>query len=57
MEGLLFLEEMNERGGWKNRWQAQVSELKRRSMEKEAGGNMSWAARMRGQRKESSSEL
>ncbi|XP_044478731.1 chaperone protein dnaJ 20, chloroplastic-like [Mangifera indica] len=48
--------EMEDRGEWKNRWQSQLSELKRRSMNKEASGNMSWGARMRRQREELSKE-
>ncbi|OMO88534.1 hypothetical protein COLO4_20218 [Corchorus olitorius] len=43
-------EDLDERGEWKNRWQSQLSELKRRSMNKDARGNMSWGARMRRQR-------
>ncbi|XP_052207036.1 chaperone protein dnaJ 20, chloroplastic-like [Diospyros lotus] len=50
-------EPMEERSEWKNRWQVQLSELKRRSMYKDARGNMSWGARMRRQRNESSSDL
>ncbi|MED6130784.1 hypothetical protein PIB30_003805 [Stylosanthes scabra] len=45
---------------WKSRWQSQLSELKRRSrsksMSKDEGGNMSWAARMRQKRNEASDE-
>ncbi|KAJ7957246.1 Chaperone protein dnaJ 20 chloroplastic [Quillaja saponaria] len=44
-----IFEEKNE---WKNRWQAQVSELKKRSMKKDAGEAMSWGARMRRRRDE-----
>ncbi|KAL3507271.1 hypothetical protein ACH5RR_032653 [Cinchona calisaya] len=46
-------DQMEEKSEWKSRWQCQVSELKRRSMYKDAG-NMSWGARMRRQRNESS---
>ncbi|XWS35173.1 hypothetical protein CRYUN_Cryun21dG0103200 [Craigia yunnanensis] len=49
-------EELEERGEWRNRWQSQVSELKRRSMTRDARGNMSWGARMRRQRDELSKE-
>ncbi|EOY05165.1 hypothetical protein QUC31_016897 [Theobroma cacao] len=49
-------EELEERSEWKNRWQSQLSELKRRSMNRDARGNMSWGARMRRQRDESSRE-
>lgn len=48
---------MEERYEWKNRWQAQVSELKRRSTNKDAGGNLSWGARMRRRRDELAKEL
>nr|XP_043634371.1 chaperone protein dnaJ 20, chloroplastic-like [Erigeron canadensis] len=40
---------------WRNHWQSQLSELRKRSMYKESGKNASWAARMRKQRSESSS--
>ncbi|KAI9379185.1 hypothetical protein POPTR_017G058400v4 [Populus trichocarpa] len=50
-------EEMEERTEWKNRWQSQLSELKRRSTNKGAGGSMSWAARMRRQREGLSEDL
>ncbi|CAK7328414.1 unnamed protein product [Dovyalis caffra] len=50
-------EEMEERTVWKNRWQSQLSELKRRSTNMDAGGSMSWAARMRRQREGWSEEL
>ncbi|KAJ1407287.1 DnaJ domain containing protein [Sesbania bispinosa] len=43
---------VEQKSEWKSRWQSQLSELKRRSKSKEAGGNMSWAARMRQQRDE-----
>ncbi|CAI0460313.1 unnamed protein product [Linum tenue] len=37
-------EEIGERGDWRNQWQSQVSELKRRSESRSVGGsdNMSW---------------
>ncbi|OAY28299.1 chaperone protein dnaJ 20, chloroplastic [Manihot esculenta] len=50
-------EELEVRGEWKNHWEAQLSELTRRSMNKDAEGNMSWAARMRRQRERSSQEI
>ncbi|KAG5254306.1 CHAPERONE PROTEIN DNAJ 20 CHLOROPLASTIC [Salix purpurea] len=50
-------EGMEGRTEWKNCWQAQVSELKRRSMNKDAGGSASWAARMRRRREGLSDEL
>ncbi|KAM4117173.1 hypothetical protein ACB094_02G105100 [Castanea mollissima] len=43
---------MEEKGDWKNRWQAQLSELKIRSMSKDARGDLSWGARMRRRRDE-----
>ncbi|KAJ0093156.1 hypothetical protein Patl1_26064 [Pistacia atlantica] len=49
--------EMEDRSEWKNRWQSQLSELKRRSMNKDVKGNMSWGARMRRQREELSKDL
>ncbi|XVE84696.1 hypothetical protein DITRI_Ditri17bG0034000 [Diplodiscus trichospermus] len=49
-------EELEERGEWRNRWQSQLSELKRRSMTSDGTGNMSWGARMRRQRDELSKE-
>lgn len=50
-----FDEEVENKNEWRNRWQGQLSELKKRSMYKDAGANMSWGARMRRQREESSS--
>ncbi|XP_011003613.1 PREDICTED: chaperone protein dnaJ 20, chloroplastic-like isoform X2 [Populus euphratica] len=51
-------EEMEGRSEWKNCWQSQLSELKRRSTNKDAGGSsMSWAARMRRRREGLSEEL
>ncbi|KAJ8540112.1 hypothetical protein K7X08_026501 [Anisodus acutangulus] len=47
-------ESMEEKGEWKNHWQSQLSELKRRSMHKDSGSGMSWGARMRRQRNEAS---
>ncbi|GLT97743.1 hypothetical protein SLE2022_152920 [Rubroshorea leprosula] len=44
----------HERSEWKNRWQSQLSELKRRSMNKDAKGNLSWGAQVRRQREEAS---
>lgn len=43
---------MEEKSEWKSRWQSQLSELKRRSMDKDEGGDMSWGARMRRRREE-----
>uniref|UniRef100_A0A7N0UQI9 J domain-containing protein n=1 Tax=Kalanchoe fedtschenkoi TaxID=63787 RepID=A0A7N0UQI9_KALFE len=41
---------------WRNQWQSQLSELKRRSASKEGRGFMSWGARMRRQKSESPME-
>ncbi|KAJ6837189.1 chaperone protein dnaJ 20, chloroplastic-like [Iris pallida] len=50
-----FHEERDDRAEWKNRWQYQVEELKRRSAYNEdSAENLSWGARMRRQRAESS---
>ncbi|XP_016487995.1 chaperone protein dnaJ 20, chloroplastic [Nicotiana tabacum] len=48
-------ESMEDKGEWRNRWQSQLSELKRRSMHKDSSNSMSWGARMRRQRNEASS--
>lgn len=45
-----FHQELKEMSQWKNRWQVQVTELKRRSMNKDSEENLSWGARMRHQR-------
>nr|XP_029118500.1 LOW QUALITY PROTEIN: chaperone protein dnaJ 20, chloroplastic-like [Elaeis guineensis] len=47
-------EELEERSGWRNRWQDQIAELRRRSMNKVAEDNLSWGARMHRRRAESS---
>ncbi|WOL04184.1 chaperone protein dnaJ 20, chloroplastic-like [Canna indica] len=47
-------EEVEERSGWRSRWQDQLSELKRRNRNNDSEGNLSWGARMRRQRPESS---
>ncbi|KAI7753230.1 hypothetical protein M8C21_015623 [Ambrosia artemisiifolia] len=44
-----------EKGEWRGQWESQLSELRKRSMHKESGNNTSWAARMRRERKQSSS--
>ncbi|XVE81262.1 hypothetical protein DITRI_Ditri15bG0049400 [Diplodiscus trichospermus] len=49
-------EELEARTDWRNQWQSQLSELKRRSMNRDSSGNMSWGARMRRQRDELSKE-
>ncbi|XP_008813790.2 chaperone protein dnaJ 20, chloroplastic-like [Phoenix dactylifera] len=51
-----FDEELEDRSGWRDCWQDQISELKRRSMNKDVGENLSWGAQMRRQRAESSIE-
>ncbi|GMH20275.1 hypothetical protein Nepgr_022116 [Nepenthes gracilis] len=38
-----------DRSTWKKRWQNQLTELKKRSIYKDAGENLSWGARMRRQ--------
>ncbi|KAJ6841270.1 chaperone protein dnaJ 20, chloroplastic-like [Iris pallida] len=50
-----FYQELDERTQWKNRWQYQVEELKKKSANNEdaAEENLSWGARMRRQRAES----
>ncbi|KAK3010426.1 hypothetical protein RJ639_011085 [Escallonia herrerae] len=47
-------EQMEEKGEWKSRWESQLSELKRRSMYKDTNENMSWGARMRREKNQSS---
>ncbi|KAL8481106.1 hypothetical protein ACS0TY_027587 [Phlomoides rotata] len=48
-------QEVEDKDEWKSRWQSQLSELKKRSMHKESGDNMSWGARIRKERNHSSS--
>ncbi|KAL9232749.1 hypothetical protein vseg_007820 [Gypsophila vaccaria] len=50
----IFPQETEDKSDWKSRWQSQLSGLKKRSMDKDESGNMSWGARMRQQRDESS---
>ncbi|XP_041001831.1 chaperone protein dnaJ 20, chloroplastic-like [Juglans microcarpa x Juglans regia] len=50
-------EGMEERNDWRNRWQSQLSKLKRRSQNRDAGGDLSWGARMRRRRDELANEL
>ncbi|EYU31495.1 hypothetical protein MIMGU_mgv1a012898mg [Erythranthe guttata] len=50
-----FDEKMEEKSEWKSRWQSQLSGLKRRSVQKDVNDNMSWGARLRRERNESSS--
>ncbi|XP_055813915.1 chaperone protein dnaJ 20, chloroplastic-like [Solanum dulcamara] len=47
-------ESMEDNSEWKNRWNSQLSELKRRNTYKDSGNNMSWGARMRRRRNETS---
>ncbi|KAK4404041.1 Chaperone protein dnaJ 20, chloroplastic [Sesamum angolense] len=47
-------QQMEEKSEWKSRWQSQLSELKRKSMQKDSDDNMSWGARMRRERNQSS---
>ncbi|CAL9113293.1 DnaJ domain [Musa troglodytarum] len=49
-------EELEERSGWRSRWQDQLAGLKKRSMNKKSEGNLSWGARVRKQRAELSTE-
>ncbi|CAL9048156.1 unnamed protein product [Musa banksii] len=49
-------EELEERSGWRSRWQDQLAGLKKRSMNKKSEGNLSWGDRMRKQRTELSTE-
>ncbi|CAL9058886.1 unnamed protein product [Musa banksii] len=51
-----FDEEPEERSGWRNHWQDQLTELKRRSMNGSSKDNLSWGAQMRRRRAESSRE-
>ncbi|KAF8388455.1 hypothetical protein HHK36_027127 [Tetracentron sinense] len=51
-----FEEGPEERGKWKTHWESQLTELGRRSMDKDSRRNMSWGARMRRQRNQSSAE-
>lgn len=44
---------LDERSGRKNDWQSQLMQLKRRSMKKDSSENMSWGARVRKQRSQS----
>lgn len=50
-------ESMMDTDEWKNCWQSQLFELKRRNTYKESGNNMSWGARMRRKRSESEISL
>ncbi|KAJ4956294.1 hypothetical protein NE237_013077 [Protea cynaroides] len=50
-------EGLEEKINWRNNWQSQLEGLKRRSMNRDSRGNMSWAAQMRRRRNESSSSL
>ncbi|KAH9620785.1 hypothetical protein KSS87_018165 [Heliosperma pusillum] len=49
-----FDQEMEDKSDWKTRWQSQLSGLKNRSMNKDERASMTWGARMRRQRNESS---
>ncbi|CAN6457117.1 unnamed protein product [Victoria cruziana] len=48
--------DMDDKDGWKGRWKSQVAELKRRSVEKNFDGNLSWGARMRRRQREANAE-
>ncbi|KAL7116222.1 hypothetical protein ACP275_04G229500 [Erythranthe tilingii] len=43
-------QKMEENGEWKTKWQSQLDELKRREMNRDSDGGMSWGARMRSRR-------
>ncbi|MCL7032398.1 hypothetical protein MKW94_020534 [Papaver nudicaule] len=45
-------EDLDDRSEWKNRWQSQLTGLKRKSMNQASAGKMSWGARMRRLRNE-----
>ncbi|CAA0838634.1 Chaperone protein dnaJ 20- chloroplastic [Striga hermonthica] len=48
-----FHENIDDKAEWKSRWQTQLSQLKKKSMQKDSDDeNMSWAARMRRGRNE-----
>ncbi|KAI3926082.1 hypothetical protein MKW98_028218 [Papaver atlanticum] len=49
-------EGLDDRSDWKNRWQSQLTGLKRKSMNQASGEKMSWAARMRRLRNQPSGE-
>ncbi|KAG9446076.1 hypothetical protein H6P81_012204 [Aristolochia fimbriata] len=51
-----FDQELEEKTAWRNRWQDQVAGLKRRSMHRASEGNLSWGARMRRMRRQSSED-
>ncbi|XP_068665565.1 chaperone protein dnaJ 20, chloroplastic-like [Aristolochia californica] len=51
-----FDQELEEKTAWRNRWQDQVAGLKGRSMRKASEENLSWGARMRRMRRQSSEE-
>ncbi|KAL6626546.1 hypothetical protein ACP70R_030272 [Stipagrostis hirtigluma subsp. patula] len=50
-----YHQDQEEKSGWRRSWEDQVAELKRRSMMKDSEENLSWGARMRRRRAESSS--
>ncbi|KAI3997805.1 hypothetical protein MKX01_007692 [Papaver californicum] len=49
-------EGLDDRSDWKNRWQSQLTGLKRKSMNQTSGEKNSWAARMRKLRNQPSGE-
>ncbi|XP_030547698.1 chaperone protein dnaJ 20, chloroplastic-like isoform X2 [Rhodamnia argentea] len=49
-------EDLEDKSGWKSRWQVQLSGLKGRSAHKDSRGNMSWGARMRRKMEEPSGD-
>uniref|UniRef100_A0A0A8XQR6 J domain-containing protein n=1 Tax=Arundo donax TaxID=35708 RepID=A0A0A8XQR6_ARUDO len=50
-----YHQDQEEKSGWRRSWEDQVAELKRKSMAKDSEENLSWGARMRRRRAESSS--
>ncbi|KAL6890565.1 hypothetical protein ACP4OV_008820 [Aristida adscensionis] len=53
--GAYYHQGQEDKSEWRRSWEDQVAELKRRSMSKDSDGNLSWGARMRRRRAESSS--
>lgn len=52
---VLTEQDNEDKSEWRRSWQDQVAELKRRGMTKDSEENLSWGARMRRRRAESSS--
>ncbi|XP_043720904.1 chaperone protein dnaJ 20, chloroplastic-like [Telopea speciosissima] len=56
-KGYAYDEGLEERNFWRNHWESQLEGLKRRSTNNDSKENMSWGARMRRRRNESSANL